>query len=417
MTTTVKEDAPDPRGLMTVYVAGFFSMGMLDLFAFLVPLYAIVLGFSATEIGILVGSRGLLSMVFAIHAGSCMDRLGARRVTLVLVAGAIALAPLYALMPHFWALLILQVVSGCTVSLNYTGTQTLIAQLGRGEAEYIGRYSFATRMGTASAPIVVGLVWDLAGIWPSFLFVMAWGVALFAAVWAIPDPGVVRAEADAAGDDTPAPPFRIADALPRWSDYAQSFAMLAIPAVAVTIAVVALRNATSGIQGSVYVVYVEGIGMTGTMIGVLFAAIEAMSGIGSLFGGRAMRAFEPQRMMVVSTAIAIALICVTPMLGGVFALLLLAQGLRGVMQGVMQPVMFSVQSKAVGAHQQGAMVGLRQSANRIAAMAVPPLMGWVADRWGVAESFYILGVGLIAICGLIYLAVLLLPQPGERRTG
>jgi MFS family permease len=394
------EAPPDPRGLMTVYVAGFFSMGMLDLFAFLVPLYGIKLGFSATEIGLLVGSRGLLSMVFAIHAGSCMDRLGTKRVTL------------YPLLPNFWWLLCLQILSGCTVSLNYTGTQTLIAQIGRGEAEYIGRYSFATRMGTASAPVIVGAVWDLADTWPSFLFVVVWGIALFIAVWMTPDPGIARGEDHAPGaeDDTPPPPFRLRDALPRWSDYAQGFAMMAIPAVAVTIAVIMLRNATSGIQGSVYVVYVESIGMTGTMIGVLFAAIEGMSGIGSLFGGRAARAFEPQRLMVASTAIAIALICITPMLGGIFALLLVAKLARGFVQGVMQPVMFSVQAKSVGAHRQGAIVGLRQSANRIAAMGIPPLMGWIADRWGVEQSFYILGAGLLAVAALMYFAVTRLPR-------
>jgi MFS family permease len=407
--STPTPPAPDPRGLMTIYVAGFFSMGMLDLFAFLVPLYGIMLGFDAFEVGLLVGSRGILSMVFAIHAGSCMDRLGTKRVTLLLVAGAICLAPLYPALPHFWALLGLQVISGCTVSLNYTGTQTLIAQIGRGEAEYIGRYSFATRMGTATAPIAVGLVWDFAGLWPSFIFVAAWGVALFIAVSLTPNPGIARGHDHDSIDDAP-PPFRFRDALPRWSDYAGGIAMMAIPAVAVTMAVVVLRNATSGIQGSVYVVYVEGIGMTGTMIGILFAAIEGASGVGALFGGRAARLFEPQRLMVVSTCIAIALICISPLLGGVFALLLIAKLARGFVQGVMQPVMFSVQSKAVGAHRQGAIVGVRQTANRIAAMGIPPLMGWIADRWGVEESFYILGAGLLAIGALLYWAVTRLPR-------
>src|SRR5277367_4542202 len=53
--------------------------------------------------------------------------------------------------------------------------------------------------------------------------------------------------------------------------------------------------------------------------------------------------------------------------GGIFALLFMAQALRGWLQGVVQPMMFSVQAKAVGPHRQGSVVGLRQTMNRLAA--------------------------------------------------
>lgn len=400
--------APDPPGLMSIYIAGFFSMGMLDLFALLIPLYAISLKMSATEVGMLVGARGILSMVFAIHAGATMDRFGTRRVTLVLIAAATLLAPLYPLMPNFWALLALQLVSGCAVSLNYTGTQTLIAQIGHGDAEYIGRYSFASRMGTTAAPILIGMVWDFGGAGLSFPFIALWGMVLFACVAMTPNPPIVHAE-----NAPPPSRFRIRDMLPRWSDYSRSFAMLAIPAVAISIAVIFPRNATSGIQNSLYVVYVEELGFTGTAIGILFAAIELTSGIGSLFGGRAMRQWEPQRLMVVSTAIAIALVCVTPWLGGIFLALIAAQAVRGLLQGVMQPVMFSVQAKSVGRHEQGRVVGLRQTINRMAAISIPPLMGWLADTWGLAESFLILGAGLLVICAVIYIYAARAPRFGE----
>ena len=98
------------------------------------------------------------------------------------------------------------------------------------------------------------------------------------------------------------------------------------------------------------------------------------------------------------------------MLGGIFLLLIAAQAARGIIQGVMQPVMFSVQAKSVGRHQQGAVVGLRQTVNRMAAITVPPLMGWIADLWGIGESFLILGAGLIAICGVIYVAAARAPR-------
>jgi sugar phosphate permease len=63
------------------------------------------------------------------------------------------------------------------------------------------------------------------------------------------------------------------------------------------------------------------------------------------------------------------------------------QTLRGWLQGVVQPMMFSVQAKAVGPHRQGSVVGLRQTMNRLAAIVIPPAMGAVADHWGAGQSF------------------------------
>ena len=140
---------------------------------------------------------------------------------------------------------------------------------------------------------------------------------------------------------------------------------------------------------SIYVVYLKGIGLTGTSIGTLFAAIEITSGLGSLFAGRAMRLGDPQRTMLSGTVLSILLICITPFFGGAFALLFAAQASRGWLQGVVQPMMFSVQAKAVGPHRQGSVVGLRQTMNRLAAIVIPPLVGSIADHWGAGRSFVI----------------------------
>src|SRR5207302_9687034 len=91
----------------------------------------------------------------------------------------------------------------------------------------------------------------------------------------------------------------------------------------------------------------------------------------------------------------------TPFLGGLFALLLAAQIVRGWLQGVVQPMMFSVQAKAVGRYRQGAVVGLRQTMNRLAAILIPPVMGLIADWWGATESFVVLGAFLLLLCAPI----------------
>ena len=79
-----------------------------------------------------------------------------------------------------------------------------------------------------------------------------------------------------------------------------------------------------------------------------------------------------------------------------------------------------MQARAVGRHQQGAVVGLRQTGQRLTAIMIPPLMGGIADRWGVSESFFILGALLLLLCGplaVIVRRVGRLRSAGERAVG
>jgi MFS family permease len=369
-------------------------MGYTEFYTFLIPLYGLSLGMSAGQIGMLVGGRSLLAVFLSIHVGVLMDRFGTRRVTLFFVWTAMALAPVFPLVPWFWSLLLLQIVNGAALNFAWSGSQTLIAQLAEGEAEYIGRFSFFARLGTTLTPMISGVAWDWGGAWPAYMLGAIWGAVLTIVLLRTP-------EAEITGADGRAPrrpaSFRARDVMPRLPDYVRCFALMAIPAVATTMAIIFLRTATNGVQSSLYVVYLKGVGLTGTSIGILFAVIEVMSGFGSLFAGRVSRLGDPQRTMLSGTVLSIVLICLTPFLGGIFLLLFLAQAARGWLQGVVQPMMFSVQAKAVGRYRQGSVVGLRQTMNRFAAIVIPPTMGMIADRWGAGESFVILGSLLLLL--------------------
>jgi MFS family permease len=385
---------------VSLYVTGPFAMGYTEFYNFLIPLYGLSLGMSAGQIGMLVGARSLLAVLLSIHVGVLMDRLGTRRVALFFVWTAMALAPVFPLLPWFWPLLLLQAVNGGALQFAWSGSQTLIAQLAEGEAEYLGRFSFFARIGTTVAPMIAGAAWDFGGAWPSYALGCAWGAALTLALLCAPEAPIVAGDGR---NPSCRGRLRVVDVLPRLPDYVRCFALIAIPAVAATMAIHFLRTATNGVQSSIYVVYLKGIGLTGTSIGILFAAIEITSGLGSLFAGPAMRLGDPQRTMLSGTLLSILLICVTPFFGGIFALLFAAQAARGWLQGVVQPMMFSVQAKAVGPYRQGAVVGLRQTMNRLAAIVIPPLVGGIADYWGAGRSFVILGAALIVLCAPVAL--------------
>ncbi len=395
------------HGLRAVYAVGLFTMGLIDVFVFLIPIYALSLEMTDAQVGWLVGARSFVSLFLSIHGGVLMDRFGTRKVTLGFVGCVVVLAPLFPLMPNFYGLLLLQALTGGAISLAWSGAQTMIAQMAEGDAEFIGRFSFFARIGTTCSPIAAGVLWDLGGVWLAYAFGTAWAVAAFIAVWRGPEPEIATADAEPRGT---AQPFRLADLVPRLADYRASFALAAIPAVAFTAAVILVRNSNYGVQTSVYVTYVAGIGFSATMIAVLFGTIEAAAGIGSLFAGRSMRRFDPRWFLVWTTAGTIVLIASTPLLamaspltGVVFGLLLAAQFARGALQGVSQPILFSIQAKAVGRHQQGSVVGLRQTVNRAASILVPPLIGMAADQWGRETAFLLMGIVFIALSSLLAL--------------
>src|SRR5713226_6615292 len=380
---------------VAVCSSDLLGMGYTDLYIFLIPLYALSLGMSAAEVGALAGGRHLLALFLSIHVGVLMDRFGTRRDTLFFVWAAIVLAPVFPLVPSFWPLMLLQMVNGGALSFGWSGSQTLIAQLTDGDTEHIGRFNFFARLGTTIAPIIIGAAWDVGGAWPAYLIGVVWGILLTLALLRAPEAELAPADG---GGNLGAARFRLRDAVPRLSDYIACFSLIAIPAVAMTMAIFFLRNATNGVQFSLYIVYLDGIGLAGTTIGVLFSAIEVTSALGSLFAGRAMRLGDPQRTMLSGTVLSILLICGTPFLGGIFVLLLAAQIARGWLQGVVQPMMFSVQAKAVGRYRQGAVVGLRQTMNRLSSIVIPPVMGVIADWWSISASFFVLGGFLLLLC-------------------
>jgi MFS family permease len=402
--------AAGARPPASLYLAGPFSMGYVDFFTFLMPLYGLSLGLDASEIGVLVGARSMLALFLSIHIGVLMDRFGTRAVTLVFVWTGMALAPLFPLATGFWALLFLQLLNGAAVSFAWSGVQTLIAQLAEGDARYLGRFSFFARFGSTSAPIVAGAVWDLGGAWPAYLLGAAWGAVLTTALLRTPEAEFFTPQPTSGAKRNR---FRARDAWPRASDYVSAIKLIAIPAVAVSMAVISMRNTTYSLQTSVYVVYLDRIALVGTTIGTLFAAAEIASGLGALFAGRAMQLGNPQRTMLRGTILSILLIAATPLLGGLFGLLLLFQAVRGWLEGVIQPVILSVQARAVGRHQQGAVVGLRQTGQRLSSILIPPVMGAVADRFGTSQSFLIYAALMLPLCALLALIIRRLQRPGN----
>jgi MFS family permease len=384
------------RHQIPIYAAGIFSNGTLHLFAVIMPLWVLTIDPSPLTMGIVLGARQVLPVVLSIHGGALMDRIGIRKVMIgFAIIGAI-IPFLFPILPFIVAIVFLQMLSGISATMGWIGTQAQIGAIMKGHPVYAGRVTFFNRFANLIGPPATGAAWDFGGAWGGFLFLGFWGVALLVACLALPQP---KAGELGAGDGTMEGPVTVRDVLPRFSDYAAAFRLLAIPAIAFVIGVTLCRHATNGIQTSFYVVWLESLGMSGTLIGILISSSAILGGVGSLTAGWFARLFTSYRMLVISVVLSIILVAITPILGS-FVLLLIASMLRGGMMGVSQPLLISLMAQSAG-RDQGKGVGLRTTANRVSILLIPVIMGALAEFVGLAATFYLVGAFLIvAIVGV-----------------
>ncbi len=388
-----KNPSADPhisrRDLYASYASGLFSMGQSELLTMVIPMWAVLQGASPAEIGAIVGARSALTFFLAIHGGALMDRLGTRRVMLFFTAFTGLLAAFYPFLPWLPVMIFLQMMIGFTSNMTWMGAQTLVAQVAKGDPGQIGQFSFYARIGNVIAPLLMGFLWDYAGPRISFLGVTCWSTVMFLAVWQI-NPAL----------QTPTNTGKVSlrDILPKLSDYTGSLNLVVMPVVAFTLAISFTRHATNAAENSFVIVYLKEVGFAGTMIGAMFSMAEVVNGVGSLFSGRIARLLPMTFVMIAFTAASIILLALTPFMGGSFVLLAGAHALRRMFEGLVQPLMFSLQARAVPRNVQGSIVGLRVTNNRLASIVTPILMGLIVQWFGLTIGFAVMGVLLCSGC-------------------
>jgi MFS family permease len=91
--------------------------------------------------------------------------------------------------------------------------------------------------------------------------------------------------------------------------------------------------------------------------------------------------------------------------------------LRGICQGIMQPVGYSILSTAAGRNAQGAVMGLRMTGTRLMNTILPPAMGAAVEVWGIEAGFYVIGGVLIVVLLLLSVGIAQSPSFPRRQDG
>ena len=365
-----------------VYACGALNHSMGMMVAVVMPLWLLQLNVSPLMIGIALGARNFLPLFLSIHGGAMMDRFGTRRVMLWFGLISAAVPILFPAMPWVWAVIVLQMIVGMADTMGWSGAQAMIGQIMRGSEVYAGRLAFTLRIGHFAGPLIIGLAWDKMGPWGAFATLSLWGGGAFLAALCLPHlPKALRTEERAA---------TARDLVPRWADYMDAFRLLAIPAILFVMMVSFVRHSSTSMQNSFYVVYLEGVGITATEIGLLFAASATIGAIGALITGRLTSYIQPAFFLVLSVLGTIVFMGITPLLGG-YALLMVVIAIRGSCLGFSQVLMISILGRALNPNTQGKGVGLRTTTNRVMNTALPPVVGAIVEFAGLENAFYIVG--------------------------
>ena len=404
-----------------------------------VPVFVASLGLSYLWAGVILGCRPVLSLLFSIHAGSLMDRIGGRRVMIFFGTVGVIAPLLYPAAPWLgwiWLLIVGQMMAGLADSMGWLGAQTLIGQHMKGRTKYTGRLSAIIRVGHAIAPIMVGVAWDRWGDWAAFGLMSIWNGGFLMCALMLP-----RSH-QREGDEVEQPAIgesrvQWRDLMPDPADYISAFRLLAIPAVAATVMIGMMPHVGNYVQSTFYIVWLEQSGITGTLIGVLIAIASIAAACGSLLAARLRRVISPYWLFLIVVWVAITVICLTPLVGRVsasglissallpitdiqaflqisstaalFLVFAIALAIRSGFNGVQQPLVISLVLTTAGPDAHGKAVGLRATANRITSIGTPIAMGAIADWLGLEQAFY--AVALIATTMILLMAAYIRRHP------
>lgn len=360
-----------------------------------VPLFAASLDVGYLGVGVVAAAVGLLPIFFALPVGSLTDRWGVRPMVAVGAAtNAVGFSLLF-LFPSVPVILVTQLLAGFSNLLVTLSTQTHVGTLGKGRAaeRNFGTFTLFASIGQIGGPLVGGVIIGLGGFHAAFATAATLStLCCSAALLLLP---VTEPSA------TP----RRASAAPRraWEYLKTRDTQLAILASCLMAIPEILRT-------SFLPLYLGEVVLLPTaFVGYVLAVFSVAGLISKSVLPRVVARYGRQVMLFAFvTGCALALLAL-PLTSTLWVVIVITASM-GLTFGLGRPLSMAMAANAAKPGEEGFVVALRLSGNRVADFVLPVVFGTAASIAGIGAAFVVGGVLLLGGAG-----ALVAPMLAERR--
>jgi MFS family permease len=347
-----------------------------------VPIYLGTLGASVALVGVVLGVAGIVPLLISIPAGVLSDKRGPAFVAECAVVLFAAAGVLLTGVHSVWAVAIAYTLLGVGNIGFAVAPQAVVAAVSDPAArlQNFGYYSLWSSAGAVVGPLIGGAVASRFGYNAAFALLLLLMLPTFAAAAALR--GVAPA---------PRPVASVATAPALVSTIVRQRGVGAV--LFISFMVVCGQS----LQQTFYPIYLHQVGLTETLIGVVFAAVSLSSMAVRSILSHGVERFGHAAVLLVATACAAVSLGITPLLQQ-FWPLVLAGALMGASTGFTMPMTMSLMVEPVPPEYWGVAFGIRQGVQRLASVVSPIVFGLVITDYGIAWGF---ALGALTLAGAI----------------
>jgi len=373
--------------LITLYIVAFVGFAGFSFMFPVIPLYAVELGASVSQVGVIVATISYVTALFLIPFGMLSDRFGRQK----LLIGGLALftlAPLlYPLANNPEQLTIIRAIHGLAAAAFLPTAIALVVDLTpetkRGEA--IGWYTASLQLGLMSGPITGGFLTSQFGFDAAF-----YGCAAISFIGLVLAFSRLRAIAHQPAV-TPVEP----KSSWRWLGQPLAIAVLLAPL---------LVAVGSGTIGSYIPLYGMGFGMTETDAGAIITAVYASSAALRAPAGRLSDRVDRKLMLTAGVGLSAIAVSLFAFFHGLPQFITIGI-VFGIGMGIAMPASLVMAADFSSAGGRGVAMAIPTCFFQVGLALGPTIMGSVAQTSGYKTMFLAcaasLVLGLLVMLGLM----------------
>ena len=371
------------RTVSAIYVSTILGMTATAIGGTVLVLYAMELGGSIFEVGLVSSAGAYVALALRIPMGALSDRLGRRRILIIGTLSFTVSALLSALATNAWMLVFARLIEGLGWSIFMPVGMALISDISH-DVEALRRYTLSSGLGFFIGPVLSTALLSFLDLRDLFYVSLAfWLIVLTVTVYAVREPESHRESGALTGD---------------LSSVIRNRFVLAVMLSNIGFS---LANMTMNIYGPVYLV--EELGVSQQLIALL-ASIRSISMVTLRFlSGKIMDRVNSKLLLMLIMSI----LATSGFALGLFqnyyqiAVLMLISGMAW---GMIFPVNAITANQGTKANERGLANATYMTAGDLTTIATPIVMTNVIDRWGIRSVFFTSPImPLIAMAGIYLL--------------